>query len=145
MAEGEESRGGKRYEIGDVGAGARVVQGDDNLWIEAVQASPGGGELQRLLEELLTRIVREPGLDEDNRQLAIEKTRAVAVALGQAKQSPDQLRIALRDARVFLSTTASWAWEGLRGVLTSDAAQKTIASIAEAGTQAAIQSLVGPS
>jgi hypothetical protein len=124
VADGEQAGGGRSYRIGDVGAGARVVQGEHNTWIEAVQGAPGGDELRRQIEELLARIAKEPGLGEDDRELVADKTRAVATALGQAGQSPEGLRRAIRDARVFLSTTAGWAWDGLRRVLESDAAQK---------------------
>ena len=144
MAGEEEGGAGKHYSIGDVGDGARVIQGDHNTLIESVQGIAGGAELQRQLEELLTRIASAPDLDEDSRELAAAKTRAVAAALGKASESPEGLRRALRDARVFLSSTAGWAWDGLRKVLESDAAQKTIGSIAEGGTRAAIQGLIGP-
>jgi hypothetical protein len=77
--------------------------------------------------------------------LATEKTQAVAVALGQAEQDPEGLRKALRDARVFLTSSVHWAWDGLCRVLQSEVAQKTISSIGEAGTRAAIQGLIGPS
>jgi hypothetical protein len=145
MAADDETTGGKRYTMGNIGAGARVVQGDQNTWIEAVQGAPGGQELQRQLEELLARIAKAPDLDEDSRQLATEKTRAVADALAQAGQSPDGLRRALRDARVFLTSTAGWAWEGLRKALSSEAAQHIISGITEGATRAAIQGLLGVS
>jgi len=144
MAGDEARTAGKHYVIHEVGPGARVVQGDHNTLIEAVQGLPGGAELQRQLEDLLARIASAPELDADSRELAGEKTRAVATALGNATESPDGLRRALRDARVFLTSTAAWTWEGLRQVLESDAAQKTIGSIAEASTRAAIQGLIGP-
>jgi hypothetical protein len=144
MAEDVERTAGKQYVIHDVGPGGKVIQGDHNTLIEAVQGIPGGQEVQRQLEELLARIANAPDLDEDSRELAGEKTRAVAVALGKASESPEGLRRALRDAQVFLTSAAGWAWDGLRQVLESDAAQKTIGSIAEASTRAAIQGLIGP-
>lgn len=134
---------GKRYKMGNVGAGGRVIQGDNNTWVEVLRSKPGGDELERQLNELLARIASEPGLDEDSRELATEKTQAVGAALARAAESPDGLRKALRDARTFLTSTASWAWDGLRKVLESDAAQKTISSIAEGGSRAAIQALIG--
>jgi hypothetical protein len=145
MAGDQEVGAGKRYVIGNVAAGARIIQGDYNTWVESVQAQPGGEELKRQVEELLARIADATELDDDDRQLATEKTKAVVVALGQAEQDPEGLRKALRDARVLLTTSVHWAWEGLCKVLQSEAAQMTISSIAEAGTRAAIQGLIGPS
>jgi len=98
MAGDEESTAGKHYVIHDVGAGGRVIQGDHDTMIESVQGLPGGIELQRQLEELLARIASAPDLDADNRELAGEKTRAVAEARGKASESPEGLRRALRAA-----------------------------------------------
>jgi hypothetical protein len=145
MAGEQEGSTGKRYVIGDVGAGARIIQGDYNSWVESVQAEPGGEELKRQVEELLARIADAADLDADDRELATEKTQAVAVALGQADQDPDGLRKTLKDARAFLTSSVRWAWDGLCRVLQSEAAQKTISSIAEGSTRAAIQGLIGPS
>ena len=145
MAGDQEVGAGKRYVIGNVGGGARIIQGDYNTWVESVGAQPGGEELKRQVEELLARIADAAGLDDDDRQLATEKTQTVAVALGRADQDPDGLRKALRDARAFLGSSVHWAWDGLCNVLQSEAAQKTISSIAEGGTRAAIQGLIGPS
>ena len=143
MAGDEERTAGKHYVIHDVGARGKVIQGDHNTMIESVQGIAGGTELQRQLEELLARIASAPDLDGDSRELASEQTRAVAEALGKASESPEGLRRALRDARVFLRSSVGWAWEGLVQVLESDTAQKTIGSIAEASTRAAIQGLIG--
>lgn len=145
MAGDQEVGAGKRYVIGDVGAGARIIQGDYNTWVESVQDQPGGEELKRQVEALLARIAAADDLDDDDRELATEKTQAVAVALGQAEQNPEGLRKALKDARAFLTSSVRWAWDGLCKVLQSEAAQKTISSIAEGSTRAAIQVLIGPS
>jgi hypothetical protein len=145
MAGDDELSAGKHYVMGDVGDGARVIQGDHNTLIEAMRGMPGGLELRRQLDELLARIASDPDLDDDGRELATEKTLAVAVALGQASESPAGLRRALVDARVFLTSTAGWAWDGLQSALASEAAQKTIGSIAEASTRAAVQGLIGSS
>jgi hypothetical protein len=64
MAGDEERTAGKHYVIHDVGAGGRVIHGDDNTLIEPVQGIAGGAELQRQLEELLARIASAPDLDE---------------------------------------------------------------------------------
>jgi len=44
---------------------------------------------------------------------------------------------------VFLTSRAGWAWDELRKVLESEAAQKAIGNITEASTRAAIQGLIG--
>jgi hypothetical protein len=133
----------KSYQMGNVGAGARVAQGEHITWTEGFSGDPQGEELKRQFAELLARIDQASDLDEDERALAKEKTEAVADGLANAQHEPGRLRRALRDAKGFLSSSASWVWDGLNKILTSEAAQKTIGTITEAGTQAAIKSLTG--
>jgi hypothetical protein len=133
----------KRYSMGDVGTGARVVQGDNNAWSEGLRLQPGGGQLTRELADLLDGIKADATLDPDDRELAIEKTQAVANALPEAAESPDVLRKALRDAKHFFSSTAQWLWERLRKVLTSEPAHELLKTITDATARAAIESLLG--
>jgi hypothetical protein len=104
---------------------------------------PQGEALKRQFTDLLARIDNAPDLDEDDRALAKEKTEAVADGLANAQREPGRLRRALRDAKGFLTSSAHWVWDGLNQILTSEAAQKTIGTITEAGTKAAIQSFLG--
>jgi hypothetical protein len=143
MAEQQSPPPGKSYRVGDVGPGARVAVGEHITWTEGFAGYPEGEELKHQFADLLTRIDEAPDLDEDERALAKEKTEAVADGLANAQRDPGRLRRALRDAKGFLTSSASWVWDGLNQILTSDAAQKTIATITEAGTKAAIQSLTG--
>ena len=143
MEDRDSTRAEKSYEMGDVGAGARVAQGEHITWTEGFSGNPQGEELKRQLAELLVRIDKASDLDEDEKELAREKTEAVANALANAQQEPGRLRRALRDAKTFLTSSAGWVWDGLNNVLSSEAAQKTIGTITEAGTQAAIKSLIG--
>jgi hypothetical protein len=146
MASGEsrEPSVGKSYQMGDVGAGARVQQGENLSWTEtSLGATPDGKALEEQFAALAKRLAEHPGLDEDNRALAVEKTQAVAEGLAHAQESPAGLRRALVDAKNFLGTSAGWAWTEMTAILKSDAAQKTIGTITEASTRAAIASLTG--
>jgi hypothetical protein len=142
-AESEPSTGGKSYTIGDVGAGARVLQGDSNLWIERVGTLPGGAQVARELASLIGELKSDGTLSSDDQELAVEKTQAVADALPDAARSPDRLRKALRDAGQFLGSTATWAWQRLREILVSDAGQAVLGTIADATAKAAISGLLG--
>jgi hypothetical protein len=52
------------------------------------------------------------------------------------------LRQALLDAKVWFGSTASWIGHALGEILKSEAAQKTIGTVTEAATKAAITSFV---
>jgi hypothetical protein len=143
MGEQQPHPTGKSYQIGDVGAGARVAQGENITWTERFTGDPQGEALRRQFTDLLAQIESAPDLDEDDRALAKDKTEAVANGLANAQREPSGLRRALRDAKGFLTSSAHWVWDGLNQILTSEAAQKTIGTITEAGTKAAIQSLLG--
>lgn len=136
-------RGGNSYHMGDVGPGARVVQGDNNSWIERVDVLPGRDEVARELTALIGSLQSDGGLDQGDQELAVEKVQAVADALPQATQSPDRMRKALRDASLFLGGTAAWAWDRLRKIFTSEAGQQVLGTIADATAKAAISSLLG--
>jgi len=143
MSESESPAGGKQYTIGNVGAGARIIQGDYNTWIEdRMGALPEGGELAERFQALVERLETAEDLDEDARALATEKTMTVVDALAQAPEEPGTLKRALVDAKTFLSNAAGWAWDELSGIVSSEAAQKTISTITDVGTRAAIQALV---
>jgi hypothetical protein len=141
--EADRSGTGKQYSMGDVGAGARVVQGDHNVWSESLGISPGGAQLAHELTALLVRIKADAALDPDDRELAADKAQAVAEALPKAAESPDTLRRALRDARQFFSAKAEWAWERLREILTSEPGLQVLAAITDTTTKAAMHALLG--
>jgi hypothetical protein len=129
---------GRIYQMGNVGAGARVAQGENISWVEGVAALPDGQALAQQFSTLLERIAKDTSFDEDTRELAQHKTKAVAEGLAKAQESPGMLRRALLDARSWFSTTASWVGNALGDILKSDAAQKTIGAVTEAATKAAI-------
>ena len=58
---------GKSYQIGDVGAGARVAQGEHITWTEGFAGNPQSEELKRQFTDLLTRIDNTTDLNEDER------------------------------------------------------------------------------
>ena len=133
---------GRSYQMGDVGAGARVIQGEGNTWIEGVAKLPEGDSLTLQFNALLERIAKDASLDEDTRALAQDKTKAVAEGLAKTPVSPGMLRRALLDAKSWFGSTASWAGNALGDILKSEAAQKTIGTVTEAATKAAITSFV---
>ncbi len=135
----------KSYRMGDVGPGARVQQGEHLTMIEnALAPLPDAEILTKRFEALVGRLSQEFGQDDDSRELAVTKTRVVAELLGQAANEPGKLRRALIDAKHYFLSTAGWAWEELASIIKSDAAQKTIGTIAEATARAAIMHVAGP-
>lgn len=133
---------GRNYQMGDVGAGARVAQGENISWVEGVAALPDGEALKRQFDILLERIAKDASLDEDTRALAQDKTKAVAEGLGKAQESPGVLRRALIDAKSWFGSTASWVGRAVSEILKSEGAQKTLGTVTEAATKAAITSFV---
>jgi hypothetical protein len=133
---------GRSYQMGDVGAGARVAQGENISWVEGVASLPGGESLAQQFTALLERIAQDASLDEDARALAQNKTKAVAEGLIQVEKSPSILRLALLDAKSWFGRAASWVGTALGDILKSEAAQKTISTVTEATTKAAIDSFV---
>jgi hypothetical protein len=132
----------RSYHIGDVGPGARVAQGENISWVEGFAGLPGGESLTQQFAALLERIAKDAALDGDTRALAQDKTKAVAEGLAKAHKSPDMLRRALIDAKSWFGSTASWVGNALGNILKSEAAQKTIGTVSEAATKAAIASFV---
>ena len=132
----------RSYQIGDVSAGARVAQGENISWVEGVAGLPGGESLAQQFKALLERIAQDESLDEDTRALAQDKTKAVAEGLAKAQESPGLLRRALLDAKSWFGSAASWVGGALGDILKSEAAQKTIGTVTEATTKAAIDSFV---
>lgn len=130
------------YTMGDVGANARVIQGKFNSWVEGVTALPQGDTLARQFTVLLEKIDKDPALDDDTRALAKNKTAAIAEGLAQVQKSPGVLRLALMDAKSWFSSSASWVGNSLGDILKSEAAQKTIGTVSEAATKAAIESFL---
>ncbi len=134
----------KSYRIGDIGAQARVQVGEHQTMIgDTLAALPDGETLARQFDALVARLEAQPDLDEDTRTLAVEKTEAVAAGLAHAADEPGALRRALVDAKQFLGGVAGWAWNELTDILKSEAAQKTLATVTEASTRAAIKQLTG--
>jgi hypothetical protein len=132
----------RSYRIGNVGAGARVAQGENISWHEGVAALPGGESLAQQFTALLVRIKQDASLDEDTRTLAEDKTKALADGLAKIQESPGVFRKALLDAKAFFGSTSSWAVKALGDILNSEAAQKTISAVTEATTKAAIDSFL---
>src|ERR1700679_4227662 len=78
----------RNYSSRDVGAGARVAQGENISWHEGVAALPGGDSLAQQFTALLERINQDTSLDEDTRAIAQDKTKAVAEGLSKVQESP---------------------------------------------------------
>ncbi len=137
--------GSKIYIVGDVGAGAQVAQGEHIIQQvkNALAGVPDSEVLERQFDALMKQIAETPDVDAETRDLALEKTKAVAEGLANAKESPNGLSRALRDAKAFLTSSVKGAWEGLSEILKSEAAQKTISAIAEGTTKGAIEALIG--
>jgi hypothetical protein len=138
---------GRSYYMRDLGAGARAIQGENNImqgdtWLEGVARLPDGEALTQQFNALLERIGKDASLDEDTRALAQDKTKAVAEALVKAQEAPGMLRRALIDAKSWFGSAASWVGNALGDILKSEAAQKTIGTVTEATTKAAIASFV---
>ena len=68
----------RSYQMGNIGAGARVAQGENISWVEGMASLPDGESLTRQFDALLKRIAEDRSLDEDTRALAQEKTKAIA-------------------------------------------------------------------
>jgi hypothetical protein len=132
----------RSYQIGDVGAGARVAQGKNISWVEGIAGLPGAEALTQQFAALLEQIDKDASLDEDTRALAKDKTTAVAEGLAKAQESPGALRRALIDAKSWFGSTASWVGNALGNILKNEAAQKTIGTVSEAATKAAIDSFL---
>src|SRR5205823_930817 len=122
----------RSYQMGDVGAGARVAQGENISWVEGVASLPGGESLAQQFTALLERIAQDVSLDEDTRELAQDKTKAIAEGLATAEESPGILRRALLDAKSWFGSAASWVGNALGDILKGEAAQKTIGTVTEA-------------
>ena len=95
MPEEPKPAAGRSYQMGDIGAGARVAQGEHISWVEGVAGLPSGESLAQQFTALLERIAQDASLDEDTRALAQDKTKAVAEGLAKVEQSPGILRRAL--------------------------------------------------
>jgi hypothetical protein len=138
MPEEPKPAAGRSYRIGNVGSGARVAQGERISWVEGIAGLPGGESLTQQFDALLERIAQDGSLDEDTRALAQDKTKAVAEGLAKVEDSPGVFRRALQDAGSFFGSAASWIGNALGDILKSEAAQKTIGTVTEATTKAAI-------
>ena len=142
MPDEPKSSSGRSYVMGNLGAGASAIQGDNNILLHGLDNLPDGAALSQQFNALLERIAKDDSLDEDTRTLAQDKTKAIAEGLAKASQSPGVLRRALVDAKSWFGGTASWIGGALGDILKSEAAQKTIGTVTEAATKAAITSFV---
>ena len=132
----------RSYQMGNIGAGARVAQGESISWIEGIASLPDGESLTRHFDALLKRIAEDRSLDEDTRALAQEKTKAIAEGIANVHQSPTALRRALLDAKSWFGDAASWVGGALGDILKCEPAQKTLGTVTEAATKAAISSFL---
>ena len=142
MPDEQKPGGGRSYQMGNVGTSARVAQGENISWVEGVASLPDGVSLARQFHTLLKRIAEDQSLDEDTRTLAQDKTKAVAEGVANAQRTPSKLRVALIDAKSWFSNTALWVAGGIGDILKSEAAQKTLGTVTEATTKAAIESFI---
>src|SRR4051794_25301744 len=126
-----------------VGDGARLAQGDHIAWTEGVVGDPAARDLERRFQALLHHIDTVDDFDEDQRVLAKEKINAVAAGLADAQEDPSRLRRALLDMKTFAGSTAAWLRDAVADLLQCDAAQKTLGTVTEAGTRAAIKTFLG--
>jgi ABC-type branched-subunit amino acid transport system substrate-binding protein len=132
----------RSYQIGNVGSGARVAQGENISWVEGVANSPGGEPLAQQFKALLERIAEDKSLDEDARALAQDKTKAIAEGLAKAQEEPGALRRALLDAKSWFDITATWVGKALVAILKSEPGQKALGAVSEGVTKAAIESFL---
>jgi hypothetical protein len=107
-----------------------------------VSSLPDGESLKREFSALLDRIAKDGSLDEDTRALAKGKTEAIAEGIAKVKDDPGTLRRALIDAKSWFGSTAKWIGNALGDILKGEAAQKTISTVTEAATKAAIESFL---
>ena len=114
MPDEQKPAAGRSYQMGDVGAGARVAQGENISWVEGVARLPGGESLTRQFDTLLKRIAEESSLDEDTRALAQDKTKAVAEGIAKVQESPSTLRRALLDAKLWCGRNRILGWRRAR-------------------------------
>jgi hypothetical protein len=142
MPEEPKPAAGRSYQMGDVGIGARVAQGENISWVEGVTGLPGGESLAQQFTALLERIANDASLDEDARALAQDKTKAVAEGLAKAQESPGLLRRALLDAKSWFGNNATWVGKALGHILRSEPAQKALSAVTEGGTKAAVESFL---
>jgi len=130
------------YQMGNVGSGARVAQGENISWVEGMAGLPGGESLAQQFTALLNRITKDALLDEDTRALAQDKTKAVAEGLAKAQQDPGPLRRALLDSKSWFGSTATWVGQAIVDILRSEAAQKALGAVTEGATKAAVEAFL---
>ena len=132
----------RSYQMGNVGPGARVAQGENISWFEGIAGLPVGKSLTWEFDALLKRIGEDASLDEATRALAQDKIKAVAEGIAHIHESPSILRRALLDAKSWFGTTASWVSNALADIVKSEAAQKTLETLTDATTKGVIASFV---
>lgn len=132
----------RSYQMGNVGPGARVAQGENISWVEGIAGLPVGKSLIWEFDALLKRIGEDASLDEATRALAQDKIKAVAEGIAHIHESPSILRRALLDAKSWFGTTASWVSNALADIVKSESAQKTLETVTDATTRGVIASFV---
>ena len=142
MGESQLPEAKESYTIGDIGANTRVQQGKNQTWIEAANTIDESNTLKQQFEKILEEISQDNSLDEVEKCISKEKTEAISKGLENAQNSPKDLQYALIDSKSWFSSKASGVWNKLNDILKSDAAQKTIGTIAESGVKGAIQALI---
>jgi hypothetical protein len=130
------------FKVGDIGAGARVAIGKNISWTEGLATLPDGAALMRQFDELFEKIDDDASLDEDGRELARQKAAAVVEGVKTVETSPATLRRALRDAKSWFGGASSNIGAALAGILKGEAAQKTLGTVTEAATKAAIEAFI---
>ena len=144
MSRNEKASSDNLNTIGNVGANARVVQGNaiSISWVEKNAHQVTNASLTEQFATLFERIARDGALDEDTKELAREKAKAVADGVEYAGSYPSRLRRALADAKLLVSSKAEWVTKNLGEILRGEAAQKTIGTITEAATKATIEATI---
>jgi hypothetical protein len=143
MTEKEDSSGSKTYMMGDVGQGARVAQGENISWVEGMTTLPEGEIIAQMFKELLSQIVEDKSLDEDTREISTVKVQAIAEGFVKAQEDPTSLRRALKEAKAWFGTSATWVGERIGNILKSEAVQKTVSTLAETGIKMAVLGYLG--
>lgn len=128
----------KSYHIGSVGAGAQVAQGE-NITQTLVQAGVSADELAAAFAPVLEAIAADAELDDDEKEVAADAVNDLAAATRRAAEDPTGLKKALTRAKKLVGG----AWGTLVAAMSSDAVQKTLATITEAATAASIKAALG--
>ncbi|WP_265637137.1 hypothetical protein [Acidiphilium sp. PA] len=106
--------------------------------MEAVSTLPDGPTLAGQFTQIIDSIGTDPDLDDDSKELARVKVNAIAQALSVVDNNPGSLRLALKDGMPFFSSAASRIGKAIGSLLSGDAAQRTLSTVTDTATRAAI-------